>query len=88
MANASELDAKNKIEIKASNKLEWYQLENKIIASGDAKVKSSFFSINANEIAGFYEGQLGKGKIQSLIANQNAIFETSQIIINSNFLIN
>ena len=57
------LNSENKIEIKASDKLEWYQLENKIVALGDAEVKSSLFSINANEIVGFYEGQIGKGKI-------------------------
>ena len=86
MATASELDAENRIEIKASDKLEWDQLENKIIAYGDAVVKSSLFSIIADEITGFYEGQIGQGKIQRLIANENAVFETSQIIINSNFM--
>ena len=86
MGTASELDAESKIEIKASDKLEWDQLENKIVAYGDSVVKSSFFSINANEIVGFYEGQIGQGKIQMLIANENAVFETSQIIINSNFM--
>ena len=55
VATATELDAENKIEIKASDKLEWYQLENKIVALGDAEVKSSFFSINANKIEGFYK---------------------------------
>ena len=55
MATASELDAENKIEIKASDKLEWDQLENKIVAYGDAVVKSSLFSIIADEIIGFYE---------------------------------
>ena len=50
MATASELDAESKIEIKASDKLEWDQLENKIVAYGDSVVKSSFFSINANKI--------------------------------------
>ena len=72
VATASELNAENKIEIKASDKLEWDQLENKIVALGDAVVKSSLFSINANEIVGFYEGLIGKGKIQNLIANENA----------------
>ncbi len=86
MATASELDAKNKIEIKASDKLEWDQLENKIVAYGDAAVKSSLFSIIADEIIGFYEGQIGQGKIQRLIAIENAVFEASQIIINSNFI--
>ena len=86
IATASELDAESKIEIKASDKLEWDQLKNKIVAYGDSVVKSSFFSINANEIVGFYEGQIGQGKIQKLIANDNAVFETSQIIINSNFM--
>ena len=43
MAIASELDAESKIEIKASDKLEWNQLENKIVAYGDSVVKSSFF---------------------------------------------
>ena len=86
MSIASELDAESKIEIKASDKLEWNQLENKIVAYGDSVVKSSFFSIYANEIVGFYEGQIGKGKIQRLIASENAVFEASQIIINSNFM--
>ena len=81
MATASELDAESKIEIKASDKLEWDQLENKIIAYGDSVVKSSFFSINANEIVGFYKGQLGQGKIQRLIANENAVFETKKSLI-------
>ena len=85
IATASNSNIENKIEIKASDKLEWHQLENKITAYGDALVKSSFFSINANEIVGFYEGPIGKGKIQRLIANNNAVFEASQIIINSNF---
>ena len=86
MATASELDAESKIEIKASDKLEWDQSENKIVAYGDSVVKSSFFSINANKIVGFYKGPIGKGKIQRLIANENAVFETSQTIINSNFM--
>ena len=86
MAAASGLDAESKIEIKASDKLEWDQLENKIVAYGDAVVKSSLFSIIADEIIGFYEGQIGQGKIQRLIANENAVFEASQIIINSNFM--
>ena len=77
MATASESDAESKIEIKASDKLEWNQLDNKIVAYGDSVVKSSFFSINANEIVGFYEGPIGKGKIQRLIANNNAVFEAS-----------
>ena len=50
VANATELIAENKIEIKASDKLEWHQLENKIVALGDAEVKSSLFSINANKL--------------------------------------
>ena len=37
IATASELDAESKIEIKASDKLEWHQLENKIV--GVLKVK-------------------------------------------------
>jgi len=86
MATASELDAESKIEIKASDKLEWDQLENKIVAYGDSVVKSSFFSINANEIVGFYEGLIGKGKIQNIIATEKATFKTSQITINSNFM--
>ena len=86
MATASELDAESKIEIKASDKLEWDQLENKIVAYGDSVVKSSFFSINAYKIVGFYKGPIGQGKIQRLIANENAVFETSQTIINSNFM--
>ena len=86
VANATEINVENKIEIKASDKLEWYQLENKIVALGDAEVKSSFFSINANKIEGFYEGLIGKGKIQNLIASEKATFKTSQITINSNFM--
>ncbi len=86
VATATELNAENKIEIKASEKLEWYQLENKIVALGDAEVKSSLFSINANEIIGSYEGLIGKGKIQNLIASEKATFKTSQITINSNFM--
>ncbi len=86
VASASELNVNNKIEIKASDRLEWHQLENKIVAYGDVVVKSSFFSLNANEIVGFYEGQIGKGKVQRLIANVDAVFATSQIIINSNFM--
>ena len=69
-AFATELDNKNKFEIKASEKLEWYQLENKIVALGSAEVKSSLFTIYADEIVGFYDGQIGKGKIQKLIAKK------------------
>ena len=86
VANATEINVENKIEIKASDKLEWYQLENKIVALGDAEVKSSLFSINANEIVGSYEGLIGKAKIQNLIASEKATFKTSQITINSNFM--
>ena len=86
VANATDINEENKIEIKASDKLEWHQLENKIVALGDAEVKSSLFSINANKIEGFYEGLLGKGKIQNLIASEKATFKTSQITINSNFM--
>ena len=44
MATASELDAENMIEIYASDKLEWHQLENNIVAYGEAVVQSNFFS--------------------------------------------
>ena len=86
VATATDLNAENKIEITASDKLEWYQLENKIVALGDAEIKSSLFSINANKIEGFYQGLIGKGKIQNLIASEKATFKTSQITINSNFM--
>ena len=86
LATATELIAENKIEIRASDKLEWYQLENKIVALGEAEVKSSLFSINANKIVGFYEDLIGKGKIENLIASEKATFKTSQITINSNFM--
>ena len=86
VATATELNAENKIEIKASDKLEWYQLENKIVALGEAEVKSSLFSIKANKIVGFYKDLIGKGKIQNLIASEKATFKTSQITINSNFM--
>ena len=86
VANATDINEQNKIEIKASDKLEWHQLENKIVALGDAQVKSSLFSINANKIEGFYEGLIGKGKLQKLIASEKATFKTSQITINSNFM--
>ena len=86
VANATDINEENKIEIKASDKLEWHQLENKIVALGDAEVKSSLFSINANKIEGFYEGLIGKGKIHNLIASEKATFKTSQITINSNFM--
>ena len=86
VANATDINEQNKIEIKASDKLEWHQLENKIVALGDAEVKSSLFSINANKIEGFYEGLIGKGKLQKLIASEKATFKTSQITINSNFM--
>ena len=60
IATASELNAESKIEIKASDKLEWDQLENKIIAYGDAVVKSSLFSIIADEIISVYSDALNK----------------------------
>ena len=85
-AFATELNNKNKFEIKASEKLEWYQLENKIVALGSAEVKSSLFTIYADEIVGFYDGQIGKGKIQKLIAKKNAAFKSSQILIDSNYM--
>ena len=85
-AFATELNNKIKFEIKASEKLEWYQLENKIVALGNAEVKSNLFKINADEIDGFYNGKIGKGKIKKLIAKKNASFKSSQIFINSNYM--
>ena len=69
-AFATELNNKIKFEIKAFEKLEWYQLENKIVALGNAEVKSNLFKINADEIDGFYNGKIGKGKIKKLIAKK------------------
>lgn len=85
-AFATELNNKIKFEIKAFEKLEWYQLENKIVALGNAEVKSNLFKINADEIDGFYNGKIGKGKIKKLIAKKNASFKSSQIFINSNYM--
>ena len=56
-ATASELNAETKIEIKAFDKLEWHQLENKIVAYGHAVVKSSFFSCNKHQL-GLYSTSL------------------------------
>ena len=72
---------KNSIEITANKNMEWDQQENKIVAQGDAQVKTNNFIISANIITGLYNGKLGKGNIKNLIASENAKFSSEETII-------
>ena len=76
----------NSIQISAKGTMEWHQLENKIIAFGNAEVKSKDFLIVANKITGFYEGKIGNGNIKNLIANENASIKTRHGIINADYI--
>ena len=69
------------IEITANKNMEWDQSENKIFAYGGANVKSNKFSLKAEKITGFYEGNIGKGNIKKLIANTNANFISQRTTI-------
>ena len=72
------------IEITANKNMEWDQSENKIFAYGGAYVKSNKFSLNAEKITGFYEGNIGKGNIKNLTANINANFISQRATIKAN----
>ena len=74
------------IQIIAEGTMEWLQLEKKIVASGNAEVKSKDFVILANNITGLYEGEIGNGNIKNLIAKENASINTPQGIINAEYI--
>ena len=76
----------NSIQIIAKGTMEWFQLEKKIVASGNAEVKSKDFVILANNITGLYEGEIGNGNIKNLIAKENASINTPQGIINAEYI--
>ena len=76
----------NSIEISSKGAMEWHQLENKILASGNAEVKSKDFAIFANKVTGFYEGKIGNGNIKKFIASENARIETNHGIINADYI--
>ena len=79
-ANADDL-LDGSIEITANKNMEWDQSENKILAYGGAYVKSNKFSLKAEKITGFYEGNIGKGNIKKLVANTNANFISQRTTI-------
>ena len=72
------------IEITANKNMEWDQSENKIFAYGGANVKSNKFSLKAEKITGFYEGNIGKGNIKKITANTNANFISQRATIKAN----
>ena len=72
------------IEITANKNMELDQSENKIFAYGGAKVKSNKFSLKAENITGFYDGNIGKGNIKNLTANINANFISQRATIKAN----
>ena len=82
-ANANDL-LDGSIEIIANKNMEWDQSENKIFAYGGAYVKSNKFSLKAEKITGFYEGNIGKGNIKNLTANTNANFVSQRTTIKAN----
>ena len=82
-ANADD-SLKDTIEITANKNMVWDQSENKIFAYGGAKVKSNKFSLNAEKITGFYEGNIGKGNIKNLTATINANFISQKTSIKAN----
>ena len=74
----------NSLEIIANENLEWDQKQNKIIAHGNAQVKTDDFFINADVITGSYIGKIGKGNIKNLIAIKNAHFSSKETTIKAN----
>ena len=74
----------NSLEITANENLEWDQKQNRIIAQGNAQVKTDNFLINADVITGSYTGKIGKGNIKNLIAIKNAEFSFEQTTIKAN----
>jgi len=74
----------NSLEITANENLEWDQKQNRIIAHGNAQVKTNDFFINADVITGSYIGKIGKGNIKNLIAIKNAHFSSKETTIKAN----
>ena len=74
----------NSLEITANENLEWDQKQNRIVAQGNAKVKTNNFIINADVITGSYIGKIGKGNIKNLIATKNAKFSSKETTIKAN----
>lgn len=72
------------IEITADKNMEWDQSGNKILAFGNANVKSNKFILKADKITGFYEGNIGKGNIKNLTATINANFISQKTSIKAN----
>jgi len=75
---------KNSLEITANENLEWDQKQNKIVAQGNAKVKTNNFIINADVITGSYIGKIGSGNIKNLIGIKNAQFSSKDTTIKAN----
>ena len=74
----------NSLEITANENLEWDQKQNRIMAQGNAQVKTNNFLINADVITGSYIGKIGKGNIKNLIAIKNAEFSSEETTIKAN----
>ena len=74
------------IEITADKNMEWDQSGNKILAIGDANVKSRKFLLKADKITGFYDGNIGNGNIKTLKADTNANFISEKITITADYI--
>ena len=77
----------NSLEITANENLEWDQKQNKIIAQGNAQVKTNNFIINAEVITGSYIGKIDKGNIKNLVAVKNAEFSSQKTNIKANKIV-
>ena len=77
----------NSLEITANENLEWDQKQNRIIAQGNAQVKTNNFIINAEVITGSYIGKIDKGNIKNLVAVKNAEFSSQETNIKANKIV-
>ena len=82
--NAQEINEMG-LSVKAEKALEWHQLENKIIAIGNAKIQTKEVTLKAEKIIILYNGKIEDGKLKNLNATGDAFIKngTNQIFANS-----